>query len=135
MHQLVYISTARALPCARDLEQILSVSRVNNARDGVTGLLVSGGNRFLQALEGPTAKVVATYDRIQADTRHFACVVLTSRSIDQRVFGCWEMSYERARSTDATAIEEAVRQLTEGVHDKGLQAEFRTFAELNARRS
>ena len=133
MHQLVYISTARKPMNEGEMQAVLAVSRANNARSGVTGLLVSGGTRFLQALEGPTPNVFATYERIQRDPRHFACVVLASRSVDARSFGEWSMAYENGRCTVGPSILDTVLQLTESMSDMGLQAEFRTFAELHAK--
>jgi hypothetical protein len=56
--QLTYISTAKAGIGDADIEAILGVSRVNNARDGITGLLVHDGVRFLQALEGDHQRVL-----------------------------------------------------------------------------
>lgn len=133
MHQLVYISTARVIPTQADLDDILTVSRRNNAASGVTGLLVTGGNRFLQVLEGGVAEVSATYQRICADPRHFGCVVLASRSTDHRNFGNWAMAHEIGRPVSRQSIVEAVKLLTEDMSDLGLQAEFRGFAELHAR--
>ena len=133
MHQLVYISTARSLPSQDQLDHILCSSRANNIRAGLTGLLVSGGGRFLQALEGPTAEVLATFDRIKRDPRHFACVLLSSRSVDRRSFGNWAMAHQSGKSEGEAAILDAVFALTENMADEGLKAEFRTFAELHTK--
>ena len=133
MHQLCYISTARVTPTSADLDDILTVSRRNNSASGVTGLLVTGGNRFLQVLEGGVAEVTATYGRICADPRHFGCVVLASRSTDHCSFGEWAMAHEIGRAVGRESIVEAVRLLTEDMSDLGLQAEFRGFAEFHAR--
>ena len=57
--QLVYISTMRAPVSTAECEEILAVSRRNNARDNISGLLVVGTTRFLQLLEGPPAAVRA----------------------------------------------------------------------------
>ncbi len=54
MLQLVYVSSVVGHPS--DAE-ILEVSRRNNARDGIAGLLYSHGDRYLQVLEGPSEKV------------------------------------------------------------------------------
>lgn len=133
MHQLVYISTARYRVSERELQNILAISRDNNRKCGVSGLLVSGGQRFLQALEGPSASVSETYERIMSDPRHFACVVLGSRTVESRAFGEWSMAYETGVCTSGPSVVEAVFQLTDAMTDKGLQAEFRTFAELHAK--
>ncbi|KQT32963.1 activator of photopigment and puc with BLUF domain protein [Sphingomonas sp. Leaf412] len=94
MLQVVYISTAVAgLPA--DIDDILAVSRRNNARDDVTGLLYADGRRFLQALEGPERQVEAALIRIAADPRHRAIVTLSHRIVAAREFGAWEMAVRR----------------------------------------
>jgi len=95
MRQLVYISASRSETSPEMLREILSVSRTNNERVGVTGLLMSGGNRFLQVLEGPTEAVGNTYKRIEQDKRHFATFVLTSKSVSARAFGDWSMAFKQ----------------------------------------
>ena len=133
MHQLVYISTSRSEISPDLLREILAVSQRNNARVGVTGLLVCGGNRFLQVLEGPVAAVCDTYERIQQDQRHFATVVLTSRRVSARAFGEWSMAFkEGARASDGT-LSEIIFGVTEKLSDPALQAEFRGFAEIHSR--
>jgi hypothetical protein len=68
--QIIYISTARnAFPDAAMIRSVLEVSRRNNARDGLTGLLLVGGRRFLQVLEGPEAALEIAFARIRADER------------------------------------------------------------------
>jgi len=92
MLQLVYISSVAR---AADLAGILSVSRLNNRRDGITGLLYSDGVRFLQALEGPTLAVETAYARISQDPRHNALVILSRRAVTTREFGEWAMAERR----------------------------------------
>lgn len=128
MEQLVYISTSRSDPPATaELESILATSRRNNARDGLSGLLVVGGRRFLQVLEGPSEALAIAYDRIKRDPRHFAMVELTRKSIAQRSFPDWAMGFEAGQG-DLTTI---VDQLTSTVADPSLQAQLRSFAELH----
>ena len=71
---------------------MLTVSRANNARDEVTGLLFTDGRRFLQVLEGPQTTVENTFLRIIADPRHRALVVLSRRETTGREFGNWSMA-------------------------------------------
>ena len=100
MLQLVYISSATTK--GADLSgDILPVSRRNNARDGVTGLLFADGIRFLQALEGPADKVEAAFARIRHDVRHRAVVVLSRREIAAREFGSWDMAARAPGDGDA----------------------------------
>lgn len=97
MLQLVYISTAVQ---AGEIAAILGVSRANNARDGITGLLYADGVRFLQALEGVPDRVEATFERIRRDDRHRAIVVLSRRMVDAREFGAWDMAHRTPADRD-----------------------------------
>ena len=134
MLTLVYISTARAPITEAFCNDILAVSRANNHADGITGLLVAGRKRFLQALEGPADKVRETYARITADPRHFASVVLGERTTDTRQFGDWAMGYSAGRDADDDAgLEAIVAALVEPLDDPDLRAQFTGFAGLSAR--
>ena len=53
MHQIAYFSTAAEPQEAALIQAILATSRANNLRDDISGLLVAGGNRYLQVIEGP----------------------------------------------------------------------------------
>lgn len=131
MFQLVYLSTACAPIEPALLESVLSTSRANNKRAGVTGLLVAGTRRFLQALEGPEQAVLDIFARIKKDPRHHAMVLLTGREVGQRAFGDWSMACERGTEGDeGERLSETVRRLTEGLADKSLRARFVGFAEL-----
>lgn len=135
MLQLLYISTARAPIDAAMCDDILAASRRNNRASGITGLLVAGKRRFLQALEGPEAAVRATYNRIAADPRHFGCVILSQRTVGERGFGDWAMGYaaggldEGAAGNDLPAI---VAALVAPIADPGLRAQFTGFAEIQS---
>lgn len=134
MLQLIYISTARGAVDEALLAAILDASRANNVTAGVTGLLVSGGRRFLQALEGPERAVLDTYARIQADPRHFALVLLSCRTVETRSFGNWSMAYEGGAAVpDDAGLVDSVGRLVEGVADPNMRAQFTGFAELHAR--
>lgn len=104
MLQLTYISTPRSKVAPDDLADVLAVSRRNNRRDGVTGLLFFDGYRFLQALEGPADRVTEAFARIKADPRHFAVVVLSQRDVERREFGEWEMASRGPGETTDTLV-------------------------------
>lgn len=128
MLQLVYISTARGPSPAAAIRDILLASRRNNARDGITGLLYSDGQRFLQAIEGPTDQVQATFERIRADARHWALVVLSRREIAAPEFGDWEMAY-RATGAESNSFVRRVQLLTQHA-SPNVRATFDSFIEL-----
>lgn len=134
MLQIVYISTSREAPTAQALDAILTASRRNNAKAGVTGLLLSGGRRFLQVLEGPEAEVKAAFDRIAADPRHFAIVQLSRREVKERQFGDWAMAYNAGGEAGESAdLRDVVKTLIGPLADRDLRAQFTGFAEIHAR--
>jgi hypothetical protein len=96
-HQLIYMSEPFGFDDAM-LNGILSISRRNNRRDGLTGALVCRRDIYLQLLEGSEAAVEATYARISGDDRHLAITRLTSEPAEARLFPDWAMLDDPARS-------------------------------------
>jgi len=133
--QLVYISSTRQPITESTCADVLAVSRTNNAMYGITGLLVAGQRRFLQALEGPTDAVRSTYARIVKDPRHYACVLLSEHYLDQRQFGDWSMGYVAGGSdlSDEQHLADVVTKLVDPIDDASLRAQFIGFAELQSR--
>jgi hypothetical protein len=131
MLQLTYISSA-APAAEMDVDDILKVSRRNNGAAGVTGLLLFDGRRFLQALEGEATLVNATYQRIKADPRHRAIVLLSSNEVDSRAFGAWSMAAQRVSAATGSTVAEQVDALTAEVPDANLRELFRSFARVRA---
>lgn len=93
LFQLVYISTARAELIGDGCSDILAASRRNNEANGVTGLLLFDGRRFLQVLEGARPPVEALFGRIARDPRHRGVVRLSTRDISAREYGGWAMRF------------------------------------------
>lgn len=133
MERIIYVSTARLLPSRQTVDDILAASRRNNRRDGLTGLLIVGGQRFLQVLEGPASGLDAAYTRISADPRHFAIVQLERTAIQARSFSDWQMGYAEAAVRVGGSLAELVETLTECVPEESLRAHLRGFAELHSR--
>ena len=127
MFQLVYISSATPGE-AISVGQILNASRLNNARDGITGLLYANGKRFLQALEGPQEMVRATMARIEADARHRALVILSSRTIEAREFGAWAMAHHEAGASDDGLIDQVSALVANAA--PSVRATFEGFCQL-----
>jgi hypothetical protein len=128
--QLVYISSARAPLSDAASHELLAAARRNNRALGVTGLLLAGERRFLQALEGPEANVDAIFARIRADERHRAIVELVRRDVERREFGSWDMAFERSGGGRLT---EEVEKLTATITHPDLRAQFTGFAALHGR--
>jgi hypothetical protein len=98
-------------------------SRHNNALDGITGLLWSDGQRFIQALEGPRASVEATFLRIARDNRHHSLDLLSDRMTDEREFGTWNMEHRRTMEEldeHDWRVHRCLRQASAGIRDQFL---------------
>lgn len=94
--QLVYASAASVNFSDEELRDLLAISRENNAKEGVTGVLLFMEGSFLQVLEGGKGAVEELYERISLDQRHGKVVLLLRRFVDERAFGDWAMGYVNA---------------------------------------
>lgn len=103
MYRLVYYSENRisgsSSEVSEQVEQILSASRSNNEKVGVTGALMFSEGFFGQVLEGPQAAVEATFERIQRDTRHGDVSLLDYQPIENRSFDKWSMAFVGQKAT------------------------------------
>lgn len=94
MKRIIYCSQAIHDFAPDELVDVLRVSRANNTRVGVTGMLLYCGQSFLQALEGDAAAIETTYERILADERHTNFRMLMHAEITARQFPDWGMGFE-----------------------------------------
>jgi hypothetical protein len=74
-----------------ELTKILDVSNRNNQARGITGALVFDNNWFVQALEGGSNEVWATYKKIAEDKRHSEVSFVEMIKVPSRRFGNWWM--------------------------------------------
>ena len=88
-----------------EVQNILRISRINNAASGVTGALLFNGKAFAQVLEGPRDAVDIAYAKIRFDPRHSHVVVLEQSSQVQRHFPAWTMAYSDARSSTLQSLD------------------------------
>ena len=88
---LLYISDALRPMTREDLEAIRSVSSLNNARQGITGVLFYSAGHFVQLLEGEPKVIRDLYDKIVKDPRHFHPKLLIERPAEKRLFTDWDM--------------------------------------------
>ena len=93
LHRLIYHSTMSADPSdtATVLTDILTVSRRNNAAEGLTGALIAASGRFLQVLEGSETSIDKVFVRITGDPRHGNLQVIERRSVGRRHFPDWSL--------------------------------------------
>lgn len=89
--RLMYASRAAKPLDPEELVQILRQSRTANPKWGVTGVLCSSGELFIQVLEGGRAAVNRLYNKIIVDDRHTEVTLLSYEEIEERRFAGWAM--------------------------------------------
>jgi len=99
--QLLYASGAVPGTTSADIDSILASSRANNARLGVTGMLLFANNAFIQVLEGNEDDVRKLAARISNDRRHRNFMVLLEKTSPERSFGRWQMGFKELADGEA----------------------------------
>ena len=112
---LTYTSRARLDLTDDDLNDIHQTARHLNALDGVTGLLLFDGSRFLQIIEGGEGAIDNLVERLRMDPRHSAFEVRDEREVDRRSFEDWSMELVRVSAGYKAAREEVATILPPGV--------------------
>lgn len=138
--QILYVSSATDPDSVPDIQGILAESRRNNARAGITGMLLYCDGNFLQILEGPAAAVETTMQRILRDRRLTSVRVLLRQSVTSRVFAGWSMGFERMERNGlpgSGAVFEISRKAIEGrmtdVESWPIRHFMKTFYRINTR--
>jgi hypothetical protein len=118
---LTYTSLARFDLTDRELDDIHLAARHLNAIDGVTGILMFDGIRFLQIIEGADQAVDDLIERLRRDPRHSAVEVRDERFVGARSFPDWSMELVRVSAGFKEARKELASLLPEsatpGVRD------------------
>ena len=119
MRQIIYRSTTTADSgrAADDIPGILRQAIARNGIDGITGLLYTEADAFLQAIEGPSQSMSDLLARLNGDDRHRDLRILVDRPIARREFGDWTMIYRDRRET-IDSFDDRLRVLLAGVSDE-----------------
>lgn len=112
---LTYTSRASLDLTDEDLAEIHETARHLNALEGVTGLLLFDGARFLQIVEGGEAAIDDLVERLRGDPRHSAFEMRDERFVDRRSFEDWSMELLRVPAGYRTARDEVATILPDGV--------------------
>ncbi len=105
MTSIIYVSSAVQLFSTADLARLLEVSRRNNAKRGVTGMLLYKGGNFMQVIEGEEPDVRALYEKLKLDPRHTGFFTLLEETISARQFHDWSMGFKNLDDTALTEVE------------------------------
>jgi Sensors of blue-light using FAD len=112
---LTYTSRARLDLTDEDLGAIHQTARHLNALDGITGLLLFDGSRFLQIIEGAEEAIDNLVERLRMDPRHSAFEVRDERYVERRSFPDWSMELLRVSAGYGSANDEVAPILPPGV--------------------
>jgi hypothetical protein len=104
MNYIIYVSTSTRLYNNDELADLLSKSRINNAKANITGMLLYSMGTFFQVLEGEEEKLTALYEKIKKDERHRGLIKLKSGKLANRLFPDWSMGFK-------TSVTESVAHL------------------------
>ncbi|HEY0057467.1 MAG TPA: BLUF domain-containing protein [Pedobacter sp.] len=105
IHRLVYVSTSIEQYTEAELNEILTISRINNSRNGITGILIYNDGNILQVLEGEKRKIHQLYGKITQDRRHYGCIILQDTPSFTRSFEDWSMGYRSVSQIEFLQLE------------------------------
>jgi len=102
LYSVTYVSSANAEFNEIALQELLQKARHNNARDGLTGMLLFKGGNFMQVLEGEEQIVRNRFRIIANDPRHKGALALLQGPIPARSFTDWSMGFQHLSTADAS---------------------------------
>lgn len=103
MYRVIYSSHVSRLFSRTTMSAITTVSRRNNVKAEVSGLLIYHDRRFFQVLEGEEAVLSRLMTRIASDPRHVGLLIIEHGRIERRAFTTWRA----CRCLDAVPSQEA----------------------------
>jgi hypothetical protein len=115
--RLAYFSSVSSTWTPFDTPSILQVSRKNNRRLGITGMLLHDKRNYLQILEGEARLVGRLFGTIELDTRHAGVTEILRESVSRREFPDWSMGYRDLSQLKPRA--EGCAQVLQGHFDLG----------------
>ncbi|MEH3046170.1 BLUF domain-containing protein [Sphingomonas adhaesiva] len=130
LFRIIYTSRASRFFESAEMRELCHVAAANNRRNGLTGLLLYDGVRFLQALEGDHDNVISVMRRIADDKRHYDMTYAYRDRAPHREFPEWSMDAPFELGDDAQVFLEKVKSDVELVSDASLKALFIGFARL-----
>lgn len=103
LYTIVYYSSSKGWT-DQTLNEILRVSRKNNAHLGITGFILIVDGSILQWLEGPKSVVENRFNIIKEDPRHSQLSTVLTHRLGERYFESWSMGFipQREMSVELT---------------------------------
>ena len=117
MEYIVYVSTAQRPLSEKELIDVLKVSRTNNKKYNVTGILLYCQGTFMQVLEGDKNSIDRIYKAIELDTRHKNIIKLASGISNKRNFPDSSMAFASVNPETLQEIEGFLSSPDQNVYD------------------
>jgi hypothetical protein len=105
MKHIVYISRAVHPLSDQDLTHLLTQSRRDNTRHGITGILFYSHGNIAQLFEGEPGIADVLFERIARDGRHSHVQKLIDRPIASRSFAEWSMAFHPLEPAGFSTLE------------------------------
>ncbi|HMG10710.1 MAG TPA: BLUF domain-containing protein [Mucilaginibacter sp.] len=134
MEYIVYVSTAQRLLSEKEVIDLLKVSRTNNKKYNVTGILLYCQGTFMQVLEGDKIFIDRIYKVIELDPRHKNVIKLASGISKKRSFPDWSMAFASVNPETLQEIEGFLSSTDQNLYDNTDHitiSMLKTFAENN----
>lgn len=91
-HAICYVSNAAKNLSTSEINELLNFCEQNNNQHDLKGILLYSEGNFFQILEGEKEKVIALWNNIQKDDRHYGIIAVIDRDITKG-------SYDNYRAT------------------------------------
>lgn len=127
MIRLLYSSKSKSDITGQNIADILATSQKNNQLEDITGILVYGGNLFMQVLEGPELAVLKLYVKICEDERNSLNKIIYISYTDRRMFGDWSMGTIECDPIDYQKIYDLNSRASETVEPDHYRDTMRDF--------
>jgi hypothetical protein len=111
--RIIYCSQAVHDVTPEELVELLALSRRENEKAGLSGMLLYCSQSFLQMLEGEPDALKTTYARILEDDRHTNLRLLMDDAVPAPLFPDWTMGFEHV---DDDELAEQVDGFTPATH-------------------
>lgn len=114
LYKLLYVSRATRELSDNDLEDLLTVSRRNNERLNLTGVLVYANGQFLQVLEGEEEPIRRLYNAIRRDDRNSDHRIIARNPVADRMFPSWSMAFQNLDKISMTEFGDLSKMVAKG---------------------
>ncbi len=92
-YTISYVSTVNPEVSKIDIANLMDYVKVNNRLLNITGILIYSEGNFLQVLEGTKRDILALFEKIKKDPRHYNIITMLDKEIDDNSFSDYHSSF------------------------------------------